>query len=112
MTMYVVSWTLSTAEWNNTTIIAPEQLVDTVSTLKQGDGGNIIMYGFGPVARTLIEHNLLDELRLWPHPVFAGNTEEEHALGSTGFEAAARLVGTRVLASGVVILSYAPAGAA
>src|ERR1700760_375681 len=66
---YVVSTTLTDPEWNNTTVLAsPEPIAE----LKAGDGMDIVQYGFGPVTRFLLEHDLLDELRLWVHPFFVG----------------------------------------
>ena len=69
---YVVSSTLDQADWNNTTVIHPKNAVDEISRLKQQPGMDILMYGFGPVATTLVQHGLLDQVRFWVHPVLAG----------------------------------------
>jgi dihydrofolate reductase len=66
------------------------------------------MYGFGPVAQTLLRHGLLDELRLWVHPVLVGAGGLGDMLFREGNSARLRLAGTRPLASGVVVLSYHP----
>jgi dihydrofolate reductase len=59
------------ADWSNTVAIKGN-LIEQVGKLKQQAGEGILMYGFGPVAHTLLEHGLLDEVRLWLHPVFVG----------------------------------------
>ena len=66
----------------------------------------ILMYGFGPVARTLLQHNLLDEVRFWDHPILAGGKNFGDLLIKDGGRAALQLVDTKPLSSGVVILSY------
>ena len=68
---YLASTTMQTADWTNTTIIH-DDLVVAVTRLKEEDGKNILMHGYGPVAKTLMRHGLLDELCLWIHPVLAG----------------------------------------
>ncbi|MFD9950220.1 dihydrofolate reductase family protein [Nonomuraea sp. NPDC059023] len=110
MRKYVASTTLDKADWHNTTIIT--DLIPAAEKLKrQDDGGDILMHGFGPVARTLIRHGMLDELHLWVHPRFAGVGGPGDMLLSQGDNTALSLMGTRTLGSGVVILSYQVAGA-
>jgi dihydrofolate reductase len=58
------------------------------------------------VARTLLAHGLLDELHYWVHPKFAGVGATSDLLFSEGTSPRLDLLGTRTLASGVVILSY------
>jgi dihydrofolate reductase len=60
------------------------------------------------VAQTLLHHGLLDEVRLWVHPVFVGAGDPSDMLFREGNSARMRLLGTRPLSSGVVILSYRP----
>jgi dihydrofolate reductase len=107
MEKLVASTTLSDPEWNNTTVIA-EGLVEEVGRRKEA-GEDIVQYGFGPVTRTLLDAGLLDELRLWVHPVMIGGGEPSDLLfrdgsGDTQFE----LKETTPLASGIVILTYTP----
>jgi dihydrofolate reductase len=64
---YVFSSSLETAEWSNSTIISGE-VATAVRELKQEDGHDLVMYGHGPLAQALLEHHLLDELRVWVHP--------------------------------------------
>ena len=103
---YVFSSTLEKAEWNNTTIISGD-VPTAVAELKQQDGHPLVMYGHGPLGQTLLEHQLLDELHFMIHPVFAGR-------GTLLFreveKTALTLVGTTTLDTGVVVLSYQPAG--
>jgi dihydrofolate reductase len=108
---YVASTTLKEATWANTTVIR-SGLVEEVARLKQQEGGDILMHGFGPVARTLLAHDLLDELHLWVHPAFAGVGTTDDMLFSEGNNAKFELLGTRTLKSGIVLLSYRTVGAA
>jgi dihydrofolate reductase len=105
---YVASTTMDKAEWNNTTVISGD-LVDEVRRLKAEEGdGDILMHGFGPVARALLAAGLLDELFLWVHPQFAGVGTTRQMLFSEGNNARLELLGAQPLASGVVTLSYRP----
>ena len=72
---YVLSRTLSEPSWTNTTVLAGDDVVDRIRALKQEPGQNILQYGYGPVTRLLIDHGLLDELHIWLHPLFVGNTD-------------------------------------
>jgi dihydrofolate reductase len=107
MKKYVASSTLEKADWRNSTVIEGD-LADAVAKLKQGPGQDILTYGLGPVAETLMKHGLLDELHLWVHPVFAGVGGVGDTLLSEGNSARFKLAGTRTFASGVVVLSYQP----
>jgi dihydrofolate reductase len=68
MRKYVFSSTLERADWNNTSIIT-DDVAAAVSDVKQQCGQDIVLYGHGPVGQALLEANLLDELKLWVHPV-------------------------------------------
>jgi dihydrofolate reductase len=105
MRKYVASTTMETAEWNNSTVIRGD-VADAVADLKRQPGQDILMYGFGPLAETLVQRGLLDELHLWVHPVFAGVGDVSDTLLREGNSARFRLAGTRTLGSGVVVLSY------
>ena len=50
-----------------------------IRDLKQPPGKNIVQYGFGHVSRLLLEHGLLDELRLWVHPLIVGRGQPERS---------------------------------
>ncbi len=106
MPKYVVSSTLDRADWRNTTIISGD-LPTEVSKLLW-DGQKLLMYGFGPVAQTLMQHDLLDELRIWLHPVLVGNGNLRDLLFRDGSTAKLRLLRTRTFGSGLVVLAYQP----
>jgi dihydrofolate reductase len=106
---YVASTTLDKPDWNNTTVIKGD-LVAEVTKLKQ-QGGDILMHGFGPVANTLMTNGLLDVLHLWVHPHFAGVGGPGDLLLNEGNNTRLELLDTRILKSGVVMLSYSAAGA-
>ena len=100
---YVFSSTLERADWNNATIIR-EDVVAAVTELKRQDGGDLMMYGYGRLNRTLLENHLVDEIRFSVHPVLvAGRT----AGGANRQALPLTLRGTTPSASGVVALAYA-----
>lgn len=92
---YVFSSTLESADWNNSTIIR-DDVVAAVTKLKQEDGGDLMMYGYGRLSRTLLEHHLVDEIRFSVHPVLVGQTLP------------LKLIGATPSPSGVVALTYEP----
>jgi dihydrofolate reductase len=101
MAKHVASTTLTAPSWDNTTVIQGD-LVEGVRALKEQDGGDVLMYGYGPVAQQLVGHGLLDELHLWVHPVLhGGGTSSVFARGVTGRFGR---VTTRTFASGVTVL--------
>ena len=104
---YVFSSTLERADWNNSVIIRGD-VADAVSRLKQEDGQDLVFYGHGPLGQTLLEHHLLDELRLWMHPLLVGSGT---LLFRQGEVATLNLVETKTLEKGVVILTYQPSEA-
>jgi dihydrofolate reductase len=105
MRKHVASTTMETADWSNSTVIRGD-VADAVSELKRQPGQDILMYGFGPLAQTLVQHGLLDELHLWVHPVLVGVGDVGDTLLREGTSARFRLAGTRTFGSGIVILSY------
>ena len=105
MPKYVVSTTLKDPAWNNTHVIDGDVAAE-ITRLKQAPGKNIVQYGFGVVSRLLLEHGLLDELRLWVHPLIVGAGSPSDllfgAVPATGFE----LLDATSLTDGTVLLSY------
>jgi dihydrofolate reductase len=101
---YVFSSTLEKADWDNTTIISGD-VPTAVAELKQHDGHPLVMYGHGLLGQTLLEHQLLDELRFMIHPVFVG---QGTLLFREVDKTALRLAGTQTLDTGVVVLIYQP----
>ena len=101
---YVISSTLESADWNNSTIIR-EDAVTAVTELKQQDGGDLMMYGYGQLNQTLLDHNLVDEIRFSVHPVLVGG----RAVGDgNGHTLQLKLIGATPSPSGVVALTYEP----
>jgi dihydrofolate reductase len=105
MPKYVVSSTLTDPEWSNTSVISGDP-VAAIERLKAAPGKDIVQYGFGQLSFTLLEHGLLDELRLWVYPLFVGSAEPGDLLFRSARTAHFDLVDTTSLDNGVVILSY------
>jgi dihydrofolate reductase len=105
MPKYVVSTTLKDPEWTNTRVISGDVAAE-VERLKAADGENIVQYGFGIVTRLLLERGLLDELRLWFHPLILGRGEPGDLLFGAVPATSFRLVDTTALSNGIVILAY------
>jgi dihydrofolate reductase len=107
MPKYVVSTTLADPEWNNSTVIqgdVPEQ----VGKLKDEVPGDIVVHGSTQLVQTLLEHDLVDELRLMVFPVVLGSGKR--LFGETSDKKTLRLVESKVVGDGVAILIHAPAG--
>jgi len=103
MTKYVVSSTLRDPEWPNTTVIR-DNAIDEIRRL----GQDIVQYGFGSVSYALLEAGLLDELRLWIHPLFVGRATTDDLLFRPSATAGMELTDTLTLNTGIVILTYRP----
>jgi dihydrofolate reductase len=109
MTKYVVSDSLTEAHWNNTTIISRADFPARARELRQQPGQNIIQYGYGPVTASLLRAGLLDELRIWLHPLLVGGQGLDALLAGVGADATKlRLADVKAYDSGMVILSYKP----
>ena len=110
MAKYVVSGTLRDPEWNNTTVIGGDAIAE-IGRLKEQPGLDIVQYGFGQLSYALLEHGLLDELRLWVHPLFVGQATAGDLLFRPSATAQLELAGTLALNTGTVVLTYrVPAG--
>jgi dihydrofolate reductase len=105
MTKYVVSSTLTAPAWNNTTVIRGDPIAE-IRRLKDQPGQDIVQYGVGRLTYALMEHGLLDELRLWVHPFILGRGTVQDLLFRECGEVRLELVDARPLESGVVILKY------
>jgi dihydrofolate reductase len=103
---YVVSGTLESADWNNSTIIGPYQ-ADSIRELKDRIDGSLYVSGSGTLVRAMLGDGLVDELHLFVFPVAVGAGERLFADGQTTNFALAQ---TDAYASGVVHLAYRPAG--
>jgi dihydrofolate reductase len=103
MPKYVFSSTLTTADWNNTTII-PGDPVAAVRELKEQGDRHLMIYGYGQLAQTLLEHGLVDKLSFVINPVVVGSGA---TLFRPGKRTNLRLDSVVERRNGVVILSYA-----
>lgn len=100
---YVVSTTLTTVEWENSTLIKGD-LGEAITTLKQQPGKNIGVAGSPTLVRSLLQRDLLDELTLMVHPVVVGRGKRLFDGG--GDLKRLRLASSRTTSSGVAILTY------
>jgi len=99
---YVFSTTLDEAAWNNSVILRGDAVAE-VTRLKQQDGGELALYGHGRLAQALLEHGLVDELRLSVHPVLVGSGQ---VLFRDGQKQALKFAGAKTFGTGVVVLTY------
>ena len=106
MPKYVVSSTLEEPEWNNSTVLKGD-VVAEVRRLRQRLGGNIVVHGSARLVQTLVEHDLVDELRLMVFPVVLGTGKR--LFGDTSDKKPLRLVNSKTVGDGVVILIFQPA---
>ena len=100
---YVVSSTLKDPDWNNSTVLKGD-VVNEVSKLKQELSGEIVVYASSQLVHTLMEHDLVDELRLTVYPVVLG--AGERLFGETSDKKPMRLVNTRTVGNGLAYLIY------
>jgi dihydrofolate reductase len=100
---YVVSSTLETPKWTNATILRGD-VVNEVSKLKQKLEGEIVVYASRQLVRTLMEHDLVDELRLIVFPVVLG--AGERLFGETSDKKSLRLLDTRTIGDSLAYLTY------
>lgn len=101
---YVVSTTLDTLEWNNSTLIKVP-IVEEITRLKQQDGPDIVVHGSATLVQTLIQHQLVDRYRLLVYPVVLGQGKR---LFQDGAIASLKLCSAQAFQSGVVALIYEP----
>jgi dihydrofolate reductase len=104
MRKYVFSSTLQKADWKNSVLVRGDVAAE-VAKLKREDGKDIMSYGHGPLGQALLEHNLLDEIQFAIHPVLVGRGQV--ALRDN-LRAELKLIESRTLANGVVVVSYEP----
>ncbi len=102
---YVVSGTLTTAEWNNSTILGPYS-ADSIRDLKDKTGGGIYVSGSGTLVRAMLADGLVNELHLFVYPVARGAGERLFA--ASGPVTKFSLAGSQAYGNGVLHLSYTP----
>jgi dihydrofolate reductase len=100
---YIVSSTLEEPDWNNSTVLEGD-VVNAVSKLKQGLNGGILVPGSFQLVRTLLEHDLVDELRLKIFPIVLG--DGERLFGETNDKKPLRLVDSQTVDGDVALLAY------
>jgi dihydrofolate reductase len=105
MPKYVVSSTLEEAEWNNSTVLKGDVL-DEVSKLKQELNGDIVVPASFQLVHTLLEHDLVDELRLKIFPVVLG--AGQRLFGETSDKKPMRLLRTEAIEGDVAYAIYQP----
>jgi len=103
MPKYVVSSTLQGASWENTTILSGE-LPDAVAQLHREVDGVILVAGSAQLVQGLIEHDLVDELRLMVFPVLLG--EGKRLFGDVSERKPLRLTDSKTLGDGIALLTY------
>jgi dihydrofolate reductase len=107
MRKIVFSRTLDKVEWNNSTLrheISP----DDIMALKQESGKDMVIYGSASIIQALTAHGLIDEYQILVHPVVLGGGKRLFKDGSDRTDL--RLVETKTFDTGVVLLTYRPAG--
>ncbi len=100
---YVASTTLKQADWQNSAVLGPGVAAE-VAALKAQDGGDILVYGSGQLARFLLERGLVDQLNLLVYPVTLGGGKR--LFGEVPVRL--KLTETRAFSAGVVLLQYVP----
>jgi dihydrofolate reductase len=107
MPKYVVSSTLVDPEWTNTTVLSGD-LVEEVTALREQLDGEIVVHGSAQLVQGLIEHGLVDELRIMQFPVVLGSGKR--LFGETTDKHSLKLTDSKIVGDGVAILVYTPAG--
>ena len=104
---YVVSGTLESADWQNTTLIPAAGAFAEIAKLKEQPGQNIGMTGSGTLVSSLLPEGLLDELHLFVFPLVAGSGKR--LFGASDAQLPLKLLDSATFGSGVVHLTYAKA---
>ena len=104
---YVASRTLDKVEWNNSRLLEGD-VAEEVTKLKSQEGAEIQVHGSGNLLQTLLEHDLVDTLRIWQFPVVVG--AGKRLFGEGTIPASFRLVDTQQTATGAVLHVYERAG--
>ena len=108
MPKYVVSSTLKEPlGWNNSTVLRGD-VVEEVTRLRQALEGDLVVHGSSRLVQTLLEHYLVDELRVRVFPVVLG--AGKRLFGETSDKKRLRLVDSKTVGEGITILIYEPAG--
>jgi len=105
MRKYVVSSSIDEPEWNNSTVIRPDDVAAEVAELREADGGDILVNGSARLVETLVEQDLVDEYRLMVFPLVIGTGKRLFA--ETGAPKSLTLESSQPVGpDGVVVLTY------
>ena len=103
MPKYVVSKTLQSADWNNSTILSGD-LVEEVTKLKHEIDGVILVAGSAQLVQGLLEHDLVDELRLMVFPIVLGTGKR--LWGATSDKKRFKLADSQTVGEGIAVLTF------
>jgi dihydrofolate reductase len=103
MPKYVVSSTLERADWNNSTVLRGD-VAEEVGKLREAHEGDVVVHGSARLAQTLLEHGLVDEVRLMVFPVVLG--AGKRLFGDASHKVGMKLVRSATVGDGVVVLVY------
>jgi dihydrofolate reductase len=106
MPKYVVSSTLESPEWKNSTVLKGD-LKEEVAKLREEVDGDIVVHGSAQLVHALLEDDLVDELRLMVFPVVLGSGKR--VFGETGDMKRFELADSQAVGDGIAILTYRPA---
>jgi dihydrofolate reductase len=103
MPKYVVSSTLKEPEWSNSTVLDGD-VAEAAAKLREEHEGDIVVHGSGRLVQTLLENDLVDELRLMVFPVVLGSGKR--LFGEASDKKPLQLVESKTVGDGVAILVY------
>ncbi len=106
MPKYVVSSTLDSPEWNNSTVLKGD-VAEEVAKLRESLDGDVLVAGSAQLVQALLEHDLVDELRLMVFPVVLG--QGKRLFGATSDKKRMQLADSKIVGEGIAILTYRPA---
>jgi dihydrofolate reductase len=106
MRKYVVSSTLQSPEWSNSTVLSGD-LVEDVTRIREEHDGDVVVHGSAQLVQGLLENDLVDELRLMVFPVVLGSGKR--LFGETSGKKRLQLTSSKNVGDGVEILIYQPA---
>ena len=104
---YVASRTLDKVEWDNSVLLEGD-VAEAVAELKAQDGADILVNGSSDLIQTLLEHDLVDEFRIWTFPVVVGRGKRLFGRGT--IPAGLQLVDAKTSSTGVIMATYKRAG--
>ena len=106
MPKYAVSSTLQDPAWKNSTVLTGDDVMAQVAKLRQDLSGDIVVHGSARLVQALVEHDLVDEVRLMVFPVVLGRGKR--LFGATTGKKRLRLADVKTVGAGVAILTYQP----